>query len=97
MTIYMTYGTMPMFEEFESAFDARHPRGRYSIVLGSSHSRAVDGFKLGDGEWRARELYDACREITSTWGAERCTDETATDAALDLVASILDTLGFEWI
>ena len=57
----------------------------------------MDGFSLGDGEWRARELYDACREITSTWGAERCTDETATDAALDLVASILDTLGFEWI
>ncbi len=93
----MTYGVMPTFEDFERAFNEECPRGRYSIVLGSSDNRAADGFRLGDGEWTATDLYSACVEIADVWHAERCTDETVTDVALGLVCSILDTLGFEWI
>jgi len=97
----MTYGTMPTFEEFEAAFDAECPRGTYSIRLGASDSRTVDGFRLGDGEWRAKELYEACCEIAA-FDAEDNNGEyrgswEQKDAALDLVASIMDTLGFEWV
>ena len=116
----MTYGTLPTFEAFEAAFEAECPRGTYEITLGSSDSRAVDGFKLGDGEWTARGLFDACQEILSAENepvshADTCDVTSAdleyaqscpvcgqdvvytVDGAINLVASIMDTLGFEWI
>lgn len=98
----MTYGTMPTFGDFETAFDAECPRGTYAITLGSSDSRAMDGFKLGDGEWSTRPLYDACQEIVNASqvapiGAHQSRYYEKFDAAMDLVSSIMGTLGFEWI
>ena len=101
----MTYGIMPAFDDFEKAFDRECPRGSYAIRLNSSDSRACDPFKLGDGDWNARELYDACVQVVT---AEPLEDDYDTakayrdalkqyDAVLDLVSSIMDTLGFEWI
>ena len=151
---------MPTIEEFESAFEAECPRGIYAIRLGHSDSRAMDGFKLGDGDYTATELYSACVEIVNS-AADSITvsedseyenvyqvfypgtdkpyveigpdvealiewanrfssdivtesraiealnyasaygsvgsDWTAFDARMDLVASVMDTLGFEWI
>ncbi len=155
----MTYGTMPSRGEFDAAFDRECPNGKYNIRLGSSDSRAMDGFNLGDGEWSATELYDACAEINASagdtitvsnddefenvfhvfYGTDRpfveigpdvseliewankfsgdivsesraieClnyasaygqtgTDWTRFDAAMGLVSSVMETLGFEWV
>jgi hypothetical protein len=65
ITRSMTYGTMPTREEWDAAFD-REMEGKshgYRIQLGRSDSDAVEGFKLGDGEWTASQLWDACEEI----------------------------------
>lgn len=87
----MTYGTLPTFEQFDSAFDAAELRdGRYHITLGAADSRACENFRLGDGEYTADQLYAACKEIVEAWNAE------GTDA-MDLVSGIIETLGFEWV
>ena len=86
----MTYGTLPTLVEFTEAFDRECPNGTYNIHLGASDSRAIDNFSLGDGDWKARELYLACTEIV-------CSDGDIPEQAMDLVSSIMSTLGFEWI
>jgi hypothetical protein len=157
----MTYGQLPSREDFEAAFEREVPGSGYRISLSSSDARACDGFKLGDGEWTADELWNAISEIANfpgdeitisedeTWedvyqifypGTDRapveigpdeseliewaqrfCTHEirhvelarealnfaaaygevghdfSRHESAMDLVAGILDTLGFEWI
>lgn len=86
----MTYGTMPTFEEFEAAFDEKCVGFGYHVTLGRTDSVAVEGYKLGDGYWKAQELYDACKQIVDEWSEE-------TEAAMSLVSSIMETLLFEWV
>ena len=157
----MTYGQLPSREKFDAAFDSEVPTGKYRITLSHSDARACDGFNLGDGEWKADQLWGAIRQIVDfpkdeitvfeddTWediyqifypGTDRAPIEIGPDesdliewaqkfcqhhvthveiarqalnfaaaygemghdfsrheAAMDLVSSILDTLGFEWI
>lgn len=94
--ISLTYGHLPTFEDFESAFDIACPNNDYRIKLSQSDARACDDFTLGDGEWRCSELWQALNEIHETW-LESDMDDNSIDAAMDIVSSILYTLGFEWI
>ncbi len=93
----MTYGVMPSHEDFDAAFERECPNG-YNITLGASDSKAVDGFKLGDGCWTADQLWDAVNEIVTHWATDT-NDEAGDlqDTRVDLVSCILGTLGFEWI
>ena len=93
----LSYGTMPSFTEWEAAFERVCPNGYYTITLSVSDAAACEPFRLCEGWWMVHSLYDACREITTKWAAERCTDETLTDAALNVVSCILFTLGWEWV
>lgn len=100
--ISMTYGVLPTREQFSEAFDRECPRGQYNIRLGASDSRTVDGFKLGDGDWTESQLWDAIQEIVNA--SQVAPDEETQseyyariDLAMDLVSSIMSTLGFEWI
>lgn len=61
----MTYGTLPTREEWGEAFDKACPSGLYAIKLGPSDSRAVDDFKLGDGEWNEQGLWYAVSDIVA--------------------------------
>lgn len=85
----LTYGVLPEFGEFEKAFDVVVTTGRYRICLSSCDSRAMDKYSLGDGSYTCEELYKCVQAITQ--------DKDATDEALDVVSSILTTLGFEWV
>lgn len=122
----MTYGTLPTFTEFEAAFDRECPHGYYRIHLSSSDAKHTEDFILGDGEFSAQGLYEACEEIITA--SQDCDERNVPvshgdtcdvtsadlvcesscpvcgrdvvytlDGAVDLVASIMDTLGFEWI
>lgn len=93
----MTYGNLPTREQFDVAFDAECPGG-FRIVLNPSDSRAVDGFKLGDGCLTADQLWSAITEIVDRWRTDTG-DEAGEyqDQRVDLVSSILYALGFEWI
>ena len=62
----MTYGTLPTREVFDATFDLCVKASGYRIQLGSSDSRACDGFKLGDGAWTADQLWDAITEIVNS-------------------------------
>lgn len=93
----LTYGVLPTQESFDGAFDRECPGGYYNIQLSRSDSQAVERFYLGSGDWTAKQLWKAITEIVETWSTERCTDETQTDDAMDLVSGILGTLGFEWV
>lgn len=94
----MTYGVMPTQEQFQAAFDQECPKGVYRIRnLSVSDSVAVADFQLGDGDWTALQLWEAINEIDHFQpGAEEGLQRRH-DSAMDLVSSILDTLGFEWI
>jgi hypothetical protein len=97
MLAAMTYGVLPTQEEFNEAFEACVD-GRYSISFGYSDSQALDGFKLGDGEYTATELWDAITEIVnSEHDPITVSEDDRKNAAMDVVSCILDTLGFEWI
>lgn len=78
MTQSMTYATLPTRERFDDAFDAECPNG-YRISLGSSDSRACDGFRLGDGTWTADQLWDAINEIISFGGDDITVSEVESD------------------
>lgn len=98
----MTYGTLPTYEEFEAAFDDQCPRGTYNIMLGSSDAQACENFKLGDGRWTCRALYEACQEIVEASQVAPASDEQseyykALDVAMSLVSGVMITLGFEWV
>ena len=99
--ISMTYGVMPKREDFQRAFERECPNG-YHIVLSSSDSRAVDGFKLGDGVWSESDLWEAVNEIAEYHNLPstvflRPRGMYDPISAMDLVSSIMETLGFEWI
>jgi len=89
----MTYGTMPTREEFDEAFDRECPNG-YNIVLSRSDSRAMDNYNLGDGKYTARELWFAIKQIVDS---EDVDTTWADDGPMNLVSSIMETLGFEWV
>ncbi len=103
MTQSITYGYMPIREDFSTAFARECPNG-YRITLGASDSRACDGFKLGDGTYSEPQLWDAVGEIVNAEpdddgdyaGIVGC-GPNEWYAAMDLVSSIMETLGFEWI
>lgn len=63
----MTYGILPTREAFDAAFEAECPNG-YRITLGRSDSDACEGFKLGDGQWSADDLWSAIGEIVASKG-----------------------------
>jgi hypothetical protein len=102
--ISFTYGVLPTREQFDTAFERECPNG-YRIQLNSSDSRAVDGYRLGDGTYTASELWDCILEIVIASIGMRyrfivvCDKNVAwrKDAAMDIVSSVLYTLGFEWI
>jgi hypothetical protein len=60
----LTYGVLPSREEFDSAFE-REVSGDYHITLGHTDSEACEGFRLGDGEWSADQLWQAITEIVN--------------------------------
>ena len=63
----LTYGQLPTREEFDSAFDRECPSG-YRITLSHSDGEACEGFRLGDGEWTADQLWQAITEIVEFAG-----------------------------
>ncbi len=93
----MTYGVMPTLEQFQEAFDRECPKGTYNIQLARSDSAAVEDFKLGDGDWTALQLWEAINEIVHFQPGYEQAAKWRHDQVMDLVSSILDTLGFEWI
>jgi hypothetical protein len=98
-----TYGVMPSKEKFEEHFDKTlasdgNGRSTYNISLGRSDSRALDGFRLGDGEYTSDQLYKAVSEVHHAWSNATDDDDTEKlDAAMDVVSGIMETLNFEWI
>lgn len=98
----LTYGVLPTQESFDEAFDRECPGGSYNIQLSRSDSRAVDGFLLGDGDWTAEQLWKAVTEIVTVSQLSQAEENhveyyAKLDGAMDLVSSILGTLGFEWV
>jgi hypothetical protein len=91
----MTYGAMPSRDEFTSAFDRECPDG-YEIQLNRTDSRAVEGFRLDDGSLSESDLWFALREINDADPRE-FGDCEQHERAMDVVSSIMFTLGFEWI
>ena len=96
----MTYGTLPTRAEFDEAFERECPDG-YHMQLGETDSRAVDGFRLGDGTLTADQLWAGVTEIVAYLPAGMSDDDPAElakqDAAMDLVSGIMASLGFEWV
>jgi hypothetical protein len=92
----MTYGKLPGREEFDAAFERECPNG-YSVSLNRLDSQSVGGFKLGDGKLSADELWEAIREIVTQFDNERDSNWLFEEIRMDLVSSILFTLGFEWV
>lgn len=91
----MTYGTMPTRTEWNKAFDEECPDGWYHIQCGRSDSDALEEFILGDGEWNAEGLYKACLEVITA--SQSHEDTRDAERALNFVAGIMETLGFEWV
>jgi len=95
MRTSLTYGILPEWPTFFEAF-IRNVKGLYRIRLNSSSSRAVDKYKLGDGDYTAQELWEAIQEIVNyipqTPGGMEMHEQ-----ALDIVSSILSTLEIEWV
>jgi len=66
----MTYGQLPMREEFDAAFEREVTGTRYRITLSHSDAESCEGFSIGDGEWTAEQLWRAICEIVSHAGDE---------------------------
>lgn len=93
----MTYGVMPTSEQFQEAFDRECPSGTFSIRMNGRDAGVTANFLIGDGDWTALQLWEAINEISHY---QPGADEAAKyrhDAAMNLVSSILDILGFEWV
>lgn len=92
----ITYGNMPPWDVFNKAFEEEMEGRLYNIVLKGTDAAATLNFKLGDGNWNAADLYEACREITEYSPAtERFV--AVHDEAMNIVSSILYTLKIEWV
>jgi hypothetical protein len=104
--ILLTYGNMPTFEQFTRRFAREtRPDNVYHITLSTSDARALaetpgcpDGFELTDGAFSVSYLWSALNEIVDHWRTDTM-DEAGPyqDQRVDIVSSILSTLGFEWI
>jgi len=91
----MTYGIMPSKDDFTAAFNRECSNG-YKIELNSRDSNAVEEFNLGNGTWSCDDLWFALHEINDT-DPGQFQNDAMMERALDLVSSILFTLGFEWV
>jgi hypothetical protein len=67
--ISLTYSQLPTREDFDAAFE-REVSGKYRITLSSSDAEACEGFRLGDGEWTADQLWQAINQIVDYQGDE---------------------------
>jgi hypothetical protein len=92
----MTYGVMPTREQFDMAFETECPDG-YNIRLNRTDSSSVEDFMLGDGCLSANQLWCALSEIVEAYMESTQVASTEDEIRMDLVSSILFTLGFEWI
>jgi hypothetical protein len=95
----MTYGNLPCFSQFRTAFDRETPEGvGYRIVLGAT-DRALAarvGLDGGDGAYLegthgVESLWATLRTLTHEW--EVFGDEGAGDFA----SAILISLDIEWV
>lgn len=89
----MTYGVLPEIEEFEDAFAEKQlDEGGYSYDLRGEDADAAEaaGIDTQASDLDAHALYEVIEKLTAAW-------EEGNDAAGDLAAGFLSTLGFEWI
>lgn len=82
----LTYGVLPSRRDFDIAMGDQ----RFRIQLGASDSRAADGTSIGDGSYGPDELWKGLGQLVRKF-------ERGSEPAGDLAASILSTLGFEWV
>lgn len=107
-----TWGELPTRDEFQSLWDARDDAGElrgglYRITLSRSDSEAVERYGMGEGSYTAQELYRSLLEVVNDpepWDLVDVPEDRTTyrcyerhEQAMNLVSSILETLGMEWI
>jgi hypothetical protein len=83
----MTFGVMPTFEEFETAFQASCPQGVYRLKHGVPKNKPIE-----EGEYSVSQLWDQINIlVTPPWDLEK------DNSAINWASTIMHTLGFEWI